>query len=88
MSASQVFAYKPPRRTHFNLQPPDHKLILCKHIPTIRGWLRCRNLRKPTPLRFRQHLELPNAIPGHENFKRVYHRIDPLGFQDGLMRWT
>jgi predicted transposase YbfD/YdcC len=37
---------------------------------------------------FRQHLELPNAIPSHDTFNRVYQLLDPLVFQDCLIRWT
>ena len=37
---------------------------------------------------FRQYLELPNAIPSHDTFNRVYQLLDPLVFQDCLIRWT
>lgn len=36
----------------------------------------------------RQYLELPNAIPSHDTFNRVYQLLDPLVFQDCLIRWT
>lgn len=37
---------------------------------------------------FRQYLELPNAIPSHDTFNRVYQLLDPLVVQDCLIRWT
>lgn len=37
---------------------------------------------------FRQYLELPNSIPSHDTFNRVYQLLDPLVFQDCLIRWT
>lgn len=39
-------------QTYLNLRPPDHKLLLFNYISTIREWLRRKNLKKPTPLRF------------------------------------
>lgn len=37
---------------------------------------------------FRRYLELPNGIPSHDTFNRVYQLLDPLAFQDCLIRWT
>lgn len=36
----------------------------------------------------RQYLELPNAIPSHDTFNRVFQLLDPHAFQDCLIRWT
>jgi len=37
---------------------------------------------------FRRYLELPKGIPSHDTFNRVYQLLDPLAFQDCLIRWT
>jgi predicted transposase YbfD/YdcC len=37
---------------------------------------------------FSRYLELPNGIPSHDTFNRVYQLLDPLAFQDCLIRWT
>ena len=37
---------------------------------------------------FRQYLDLPNAIPSHDTFNRVYQLLNPLVFQECLIRWT
>lgn len=37
---------------------------------------------------FRRYLELPNGIPSHDTFNRVYQLLNPLAFQDCLIRWT
>jgi hypothetical protein len=37
---------------------------------------------------FRRYLELPNGIPSHDTFNRVYQFLDPFAFQDCLIRWT
>lgn len=36
----------------------------------------------------RQHLELPNGIPSHDTFNRVFQLLDPHAFQECLIRWT
>jgi len=37
---------------------------------------------------FRTFLELPNGIPTHDTFNRVFQAIDPKGFCDCFLRWT
>jgi predicted transposase YbfD/YdcC len=37
---------------------------------------------------FRRYLGLPNGIPSHDTFNRVYQLLNPLAFQDCLIRWT
>jgi len=36
---------------------------------------------------FKTFLELPNGIPSHDTFNRVFARLDPQQFQDGFMSW-
>ena len=36
---------------------------------------------------FKTFLELPNDIPSHDTFNRVFARLDPKQFQDGFIRW-
>ena len=36
----------------------------------------------------RKYLELPNGIPSHDTFNRVFQLLDPLEFQNCLIRWT
>ncbi len=33
-------------------------------------------------------LELPNGIPSHDTFRRVFEMINPKQFQDALIKWT
>jgi len=40
--------------------------------------------RKEWLLRF---LELPNGIPSHDTFERVFDRLDPLALQNALVGW-
>jgi predicted transposase YbfD/YdcC len=36
---------------------------------------------------FKTFLELPNGIPSHDTFNRVFARLDSKQFQDGFMGW-
>jgi predicted transposase YbfD/YdcC len=36
----------------------------------------------------RAWLELPNGIPSHDTFGRVFSRIDPAQFETGFLRWV
>ncbi|HJQ24347.1 MAG TPA: ISAs1 family transposase [Blastocatellia bacterium] len=37
---------------------------------------------------FKRFLELPNAIPAHDTFRRVLARIDPTQFQQCFLNWV
>src|SRR6185503_13640632 len=37
---------------------------------------------------FETFLELPNGIPSHDTFNRVFAALDPQGFLECFMRWT
>ncbi|MEZ5592708.1 MAG: ISAs1 family transposase [Gammaproteobacteria bacterium] len=37
---------------------------------------------------FRQFLELPNGIPSHDTFNRVFSRLSPTGFQACFASWV
>jgi predicted transposase YbfD/YdcC len=36
---------------------------------------------------FEKFLDLPNGIPSHDTFNRVFARLDPAQFQDSFVRW-
>jgi len=36
----------------------------------------------------RKYLELPNGIPSHDTFGRVFQQIDPAQFEKGFLGWT
>jgi predicted transposase YbfD/YdcC len=36
---------------------------------------------------FGRFLELPNGIPSHHTFRRLFNRLDPVPLQQGLVQW-
>lgn len=36
----------------------------------------------------KRFLELPNGIPSHDTFTRVFARIDPVQFQQSFLSWV
>ncbi len=36
---------------------------------------------------FKTFLELPNGIPSHDTFNRVFNRLDPIEFQNSFQNW-
>ena len=37
---------------------------------------------------FKSFLELPNGIPSHDTFNRVFNRLDPVEFQNSFLSWV
>jgi predicted transposase YbfD/YdcC len=46
-----------------------------------------KNPRVRTLKRKSQFLELPNGIPSHHTFERLFDRLDPLALQQALLGW-
>ena len=36
---------------------------------------------------FKKYLELPNGIPSHDTFLRVFAKLDPVAFSHAFGRW-
>ena len=71
-----------------------HKLIdilviaICAVICGADDWVEVEIFGKAKGDWFRKFLELPNGIPSHDTFGRVFARIDPLQFQRSFMNWV
>jgi predicted transposase YbfD/YdcC len=37
---------------------------------------------------FKKYIELPNSIPSHDTFNRIFQLLNPAAFQECLIRWT
>ena len=70
-----------------------HKLLdilvmaLCAVIAGADNWEDVEEFGKARLEWFRTFLEVPNGIPSHDTFTRVFARLDPEQFQGCFMRW-
>jgi predicted transposase YbfD/YdcC len=70
-----------------------HKLIdivtiaICAVICGVDSWVLMETYGKKKEEWLKQFLELPNGIPSHDTFARVFARIDPQQFQNSFLSW-
>lgn len=70
-----------------------HKLIdivtiaVCAVISNADGWTDIEAYGRAKVTWLRQFLELPNGIPSHDTFARVFAKLDPAAFQTCFVRW-
>ena len=87
LSIPKYFAkLKDPRRAHRRLHHLQDIIViaLCAVIAGAQDWQEIETFgikRRDWLARF---LELPNGIPSHDTFERVFDRIDPQAFQQGF----
>ncbi len=72
----------------------EHKLIdiiaiaICAVICGAEGWTDVENFGKSKEAWLRTFLELPNGIPSHDTFGRVFSMIDAQQFQLAFWEWV
>ncbi|WP_413172683.1 ISAs1 family transposase [Anabaena azotica] len=70
-----------------------HKLIdivtiaICAVICGADSWVLMETYGKKKEKWLKQFLELPNGIPSHDTFARVFARIDPQQLQNSFLSW-
>lgn len=70
-----------------------HKLVdilviaTCAVIAGAEGWEDIAEYGRSKEDFFRRFLELPNGIPSHDTFERVFAKLDPDAFSDRFGRW-
>lgn len=70
-----------------------HKLIdivvitVCAMLGGADDWVEIANFARGKEALFRRFLELPNGIPSHDTFGRVFARVEPSEFGKCLIRW-
>jgi len=52
------------------------------------GWVGMENFGKAKHQWLKKILELPNGIPSHDTFARVFARLNPWQFQDCFLHWV
>jgi predicted transposase YbfD/YdcC len=78
-----------PRRRHRQL----HRLLdiiaiaLCAVIAGANTWQEVETFAQRRHEWLARFLELPNGVPSHDTFERVFDRLDPLALQRCLLSW-
>jgi predicted transposase YbfD/YdcC len=63
-------------------------LAICGVICGAEGWVDIEEFGKAKEAFFRRWLELPNGIPSHDTFGRVFARLDPQQFEASFVQWV
>jgi predicted transposase YbfD/YdcC len=63
-------------------------IAICAVICGADGWVDTENYGKAKYDWLKTFLALPNGIPSHDTFGRVFARINPQQFQSCFMRWV
>ena len=91
LSLTTVFADLPDPRieTANKLHPLTDILVVatCAVIAGADGWEDIAEYGRSKEDFFRRFLELPNGIPSHDTFERVFAKLDPDAFADRFGRW-
>lgn len=62
-------------------------IAICAAICGADTWEDVEIFGKAKEKWFREFLELPNGIPSHDTFNRVFNRLDPEQFQSCFINW-
>src|SRR5947208_13131660 len=62
-------------------------IATCAVIAGADGWEDIAEYGRSKEDFFRRFLELPNGVPSHDTFERVFAKLDPGAFADRFGRW-
>jgi predicted transposase YbfD/YdcC len=62
-------------------------LAVCATLGGANGWADIARFAKAKLAFFRQFLDLPNGIPSHDTFGRVFARLDPAALLACIQQW-
>ena len=74
-------------RTKLHLLSDILTIVICAVICDADGWVDVENYGVSKHTWLATFLPLPNGIPSHDTFGRVFARIDPQQFQACFIRW-
>src|SRR5215472_7833844 len=63
-------------------------LAICGVICGAEGWVEIEEFGKAKQAWFTHLLKLPNGIPSHDTFGRVFALIDPKQFEASFLQWV
>jgi predicted transposase YbfD/YdcC len=91
LTLTAVFADLPDPRTEtankLHLLSDILTIATCAVIAGADGWEQVAQYGRSKEAFFRRFLELPNGVPSHDTFYRVFARLDPDAFADRFGRW-
>jgi len=81
---------KDPRRAHRRLHLLQDIIViaLCAVIASAQDWQDIETFGRKRSDWLKRFLKLPNGIPSHDTFERVFNRLDPQAFQACFRSWT
>src|SRR5215470_134139 len=81
---------KDPRRTHRRLHLLRDLIViaLCAVIAGAQDWQQIETFGRKRRDWLRRFLALPNGIPSHDTFERVFNRLNPQAFQACFREWV
>jgi predicted transposase YbfD/YdcC len=63
-------------------------LAICGVIANCDGWRDIALFARKRESWFKRFLQLPNGIPAHDTFERVFNQVDPRAFQACFLGWV
>jgi hypothetical protein len=63
-------------------------ITICGVICGAEGWVEIEEFGKTKGTWLKELLELPNRIPSHDTFGRVFARLDPKQFEASFFAWV
>lgn len=86
----QFAKLKDPRRPHRRLHQLQDIIViaLCAVIANAQDWQEIETFGRKRLDWLKRFLALPNGIPSHDTFERVFDRINPLAFQACFRAWV
>jgi predicted transposase YbfD/YdcC len=63
-------------------------IAICGVICGAEGWVEIEEFGKTKEAFFKDLLDLPNGIPSHDTFGRVFSLIDPKQFEASFVQWV
>lgn len=91
LSIPKYFAkLKDPRRRHRRLHHLQDIIViaLCAVIAGAQDWQEIETFGRKRRDWLRRFLELPNGVPSHDTFERVFNRLKPQAFQACFRQWV
>ncbi len=91
LSVTNYFAQlKDPRRRHRRLHLLQDLIVvaLCAVIAGAQDWQEIETFGRKRRDWLKRFLKLPNGIPSHDTFERVFNRLNPPTFQACFRQWV